>query len=40
MQWLLLVFVIVAAVGDPHIPAVTGFMNQILAYLPNVLAAL
>ena len=40
VQWVLLVFVIVSAVGVLNIPAVTGFMNQILAYLPNVLAAL
>lgn len=40
VQWVLLVFVIVAAVGTLNIPAVTGFMNQVLAYLPNVIAAL
>ncbi len=40
VQWVLLVFVIVAAVGTLGIPAVTNFMNLILAYLPNVIAAL
>ena len=40
VQYVLLVFVLVSAVSVLNIPAVTGFMNQILAYLPNVLAAL
>lgn len=40
VQWILLVFVIVSAVGTLNIPAVTGFMNLILSYLPNVIAAL
>ncbi len=40
VQWVLLVFVIVSAVGTLNIPAVTGFMNLVLAYLPNVIAAL
>lgn len=40
VQWVLLVFIIVAAIGVLNIPAVTGFMNQVLAYLPNVIAAL
>ena len=40
VQWVLLIFVIVSAVGVLDIPAVTGFMNLVLAYLPNVLAAL
>ena len=40
VQWVLLVFVIVSAVGTLNIPAVTGFMNLILSYLPNVIAAL
>ena len=35
-----MVFVIVTAVGTLNIPAVTGFMNLVLAYLPNVIAAL
>jgi hypothetical protein len=40
VQYVLMVFVIVSAIGTLNIPAVTGFMNQVLAYLPNVLAAL
>ena len=40
VQYVLMVFVIVSAVGTLNIPAVTGFMNLILAYLPNVIAAL
>jgi small-conductance mechanosensitive channel len=38
--WVIMVFVISSAVGTLGIPALTGFMNQVLAYLPNVLAAL
>jgi len=38
--WVIMLFVISAAVGTLGIPAVTGFMNQVLAYLPNVIAAL
>jgi small-conductance mechanosensitive channel len=40
VQWVLLVFVIVSAVGTLNIPAVTGFVDLVLAYLPNVVAAL
>src|ERR1700712_5178487 len=40
VQYVLMVFVIVSAIGTLNIPAVTGFMNQVLAYLPNVIAAL
>src|SRR3954449_11082021 len=40
VQYVLMVFVIVSAVGTLNIPAVTGFMNLVLSYLPNVLAAL
>jgi len=40
VQYVLLVFVIVSAVGTLNIPAVTGFMNLVLSYLPNVIAAL
>ena len=40
VQWVLLVFVIVSAIGTLDIPAVTGFMNLVLSYLPNVIAAL
>lgn len=38
--YLVFIFVLVAAVGALQIPAVTDFMNQVLAYLPNVIAAL
>ena len=38
--WLAFVFVLTAAIGALKIPAVTTFMNQILAYLPNVIAAI
>ncbi|MDD7938363.1 hypothetical protein PHK61_08020 [Actinomycetospora lutea] len=40
VQYVLMVFVIVSAVGTLNIPAVTGFVNLVLSYLPNVLAAL
>ena len=35
-----MIFVISSAIGTLGIPALTGFMNQVLAYLPNVIAAL
>lgn len=38
--WVVMVFVLSSAIGTLGIPALTGFMNQVLAYLPNVLAAL
>ena len=38
--WLIFVFVLSAAIGALKIPAVTAFMNQVLAYLPNVIAAI
>ena len=37
--WLIFLIVLVAAIGALQIPAVTAFMNQVLAYLPNVIAA-
>lgn len=37
--WLIFLFVLTAAIGALKIPAVTAFMNQVLAYLPNVIAA-
>jgi len=40
VQYVLMVFVIVSAVGTLNIPAVSGFMTLVLSYLPNVLAAL
>lgn len=38
--WVIMLFVITSAIGTLGIPALTGFMNQVLAYLPNVIAAL
>ena len=38
--WLIFVFFIVSAIGALGIPAATGFMNQVLAYLPNVIVAI
>jgi hypothetical protein len=38
--WLIFVFFLFGAIGALHIPAVTTFMNQVLAYLPNVIAAI
>ena len=38
--WLIFVFFLFSAVGALKIPAVTGFMNSVLAYLPNVIAAI
>jgi hypothetical protein len=37
--WLIMLFVLTAAIGALKIPSVTTFMNQVLAYLPNVIAA-
>jgi hypothetical protein len=33
-------FFVVAAIGALQIPALTAFMNEVLAYIPNVIAAL
>ncbi len=38
--WLVFVFFVFAAIGALKIPAVTTFMNQVLAYLPNVIVAI
>jgi hypothetical protein len=38
--WLAMIFVFAVAIGALKIPAVTGFMNEVLAYLPNVIAAI
>ena len=38
--WIIFVFVLTAAIGALKIPAVTAFMNQVLAYLPNAIAAI
>jgi hypothetical protein len=37
--WLIFLYVLTAAIGALKIPSVTAFMNQVLAYLPNVIAA-
>ncbi|MDN5798212.1 MAG: hypothetical protein L0H79_21035 [Intrasporangium sp.] len=38
--WIIFVYALSAAIGALSIPALTGFMNQVLSYLPNVIAAL
>ena len=38
--WLVFVFFLTSAIGALKIPAVTTFMNQVLAYLPNIIAAI
>jgi hypothetical protein len=38
--WLVFVFFLFSAIGALKIPAVTTFMNQVLGYLPNVIAAI
>jgi Conserved TM helix len=38
--WLAMAFVVAVAIGALKIPAVTAFMNQVLGYLPNVIAAI
>jgi uncharacterized protein YacL len=40
VEWVLLIFVIIAAVGTLNIPAVSAFLALALSYLPNVIAAL
>ena len=37
--WFIFLFALSAAIGALKIPAVTAFMNQVLAYLPNVIVA-
>jgi hypothetical protein len=37
--WLIFLFVLTAAIGALKIPSVTAFMNTVLNYLPNVIAA-
>ena len=37
--WVIFLFVLTAALSALKIPSVTTFMNQVLAYLPNVIAA-
>jgi small-conductance mechanosensitive channel len=38
--WIIFVFFFFSAIGALKIPAVTTFMNQVLGYLPNVIAAI
>jgi hypothetical protein len=38
--WLIFVFFLFSAVGALKIPALTGFMNSVLTYLPNVIVAI
>ena len=38
--WFIFIFFIFSAIGALKIPALTGFMNDVLAYLPNILAAM
>ncbi|GAB3278946.1 mechanosensitive ion channel [Parasphingorhabdus pacifica] len=38
--WVVFLFSLVSAIGALGIPALSGFMNQVLGYLPNVIAAL
>jgi len=38
--WLIFAFALVSAIGALGISAVTAFTNQVLAYLPNVIAAI
>ena len=38
--WFVFLFFLVAAIGALKIPAVTLFMNEVLAYLPNIIAAI
>ncbi len=38
--WVIMIFVITSAIGTLNIPALTGFMNLVLSWLPNVIAAL
>lgn len=37
--WLIFLFVLTAAIGALKIPSVTAFMDRVLNYLPNVIAA-
>jgi Conserved TM helix len=37
--WFIFLFLLSAAIGALQIPAVTAFMNQVLAYLPNIIVA-
>ncbi|MBA2507900.1 MAG: hypothetical protein H0V32_04190, partial [Nocardioidaceae bacterium] len=34
------IFFLFTAIGTLQIPALTGFMNDVLAYLPNIIVAI
>ncbi len=38
--WLIFIFFVTVAIGALGIPAATGFMNDVLHYLPNVIVAI
>jgi MFS family permease len=38
--WLIFIFFVTVAIGALGIPAATGFMNDVLSYLPNVIVAI
>ena len=38
--WLIFIFFLFTAIGALQIPALTSFMNEVLAYLPNVIVAI
>lgn len=38
--WLIFIFFVTAAIGALGIPAATGFMNDVMAFLPNVIVAI
>jgi hypothetical protein len=38
--WLIFIFFIFSAIGALKIPALTGFMDQVLGYLPNIIVAI
>lgn len=38
--WIVFAFFLFSAIGALQIPALTTFMNQVLAYLPNIIAAI
>jgi len=38
--WLIFIFFLFSAVGVLKIPALTAFMSQVLAYLPNIIVAI
>ena len=38
--WLIFIFFIFSAIGALQVPALTGFMEAVLAYLPNIIVAI